>query len=492
MRTFHPPPPPPLASITFQGCGPAGLSLSAELASRGVRVGLIGPDHGFVNTYGVWADELEKLDLGDTFERVYPSSVCYYGDQKSTMNAPTRVSRRYARVDKAKLRAKLLRRCEDSGNVQYSPGMVATSRPSDDAVGAQRILECAGGDKFGARLVAIASGSAGASTLLEYECDIDDRRRSSMSAESSPVPLAGAVQTAYGFEAEVSSYPFDSESMVFMDYRRHHSGLWPQTAGEMEHTMNWGSNAEVPSFLYAMPIEGTSRVFLEETCLVARPVLPFEILKQRLHRRCEALGIHVKEVFDEEWSYIPVGGAMPTLSQEHFGFGAAAGMVHPATGYSIARTLTEAPDVAEHIASCLGNSALSSRSIAESSWAHLWSRERRRQAAFNLFGMELLMGMPLSDINIFFSTFFRLPHSLWSKFLSNELSSAELLVFALAMFVYAPNSLRLQLCSHLVSHPSGKAVVLGYIDLLRAKLGVIEEEAPTESAAEKGSAAISA
>ena len=131
MRTFHPPPPPPLASITFQGCGPAGLSLSAELASRGVRVGLIGPDHGFVNTYGVWADELEKLDLGDTFERVYPSSVCYYGDQKSTMNAPTRVSRRYARVDKAKLRAKLLRRCEDSGNVQYSPGLVATSRPSD-------------------------------------------------------------------------------------------------------------------------------------------------------------------------------------------------------------------------------------------------------------------------------------------------------------------------------------------------------------------------
>ena len=102
------------------------------------------------------------------------------------------------------------------------------------------------------------------------------------------------------------------------------------------------------------------------------------------------------------------------------------------------------------------------------------------------------MDMPLSDINIFFSTFFRLPHSLWSKFLSNELSSAELLVFAMAMFVYAPNSLRLQLCSHLVSHPSGKAVVLGYIDFLRAKLGVIEEEAPTESAAEKGSAAISA
>ena len=460
------------APASFQGCGPAGLSLSAELASRGVRVGLIGPDHGFVNTYGVWADELEKLDLGDTFERVYPSSVCYYGDGRHTMNAPTRVSRRYARVDRAKLRAKLLRRCRESGNVLYAPGMVAGAAPA--AGGQQRILECADGETFGARLVAVASGLAGASALLEYECDgsADDRRRRRPAADAAPVPLAGAVQTAYGFEAEVSSYPFDADSMVFMDYRRHHSGLWPRTAGEMEHTLNWASGGEVPSFLYAMPVEGTSRVFLEETCLVARPVLPFEILKQRLRRRCEALGIEGREVLDEEWSYIPVGGAMPLLSQEHFGFGAAAGMVHPATGYSIARTLTEAPGVAEHIAARLGDRALSSRELAESAWAHLWSREKRRQAAFNLFGMELLMDMPLRDINVFFTTFFRLPHPLWSKFLSNELSSAELLVFAMAMFVYAPNSLRLQLLSHLVSHPSGRSVVLGYSDLLRARLGL--------------------
>ena len=48
----------------------------------------------------------------------------------------------------------------------------------------------------------------------------------------------------------------------------------------------------MPSFLYAMPLGG-NRVFLEETCLVARPALPFATLKRRLERRCRALGITV-------------------------------------------------------------------------------------------------------------------------------------------------------------------------------------------------------
>lgn len=34
----------------------------------------------------------------------------------------------------------------------------------------------------------------------------------------------------------------------------------------------------------------------------------------------------------QEWSYIPVGGALPVTTQPHLAFGAAANMVHPATG----------------------------------------------------------------------------------------------------------------------------------------------------------------
>ncbi len=57
----------------------------------------------------------------------------------------------------------------------------------------------------------------------------------------------------------------------------------------------WGSSSECPSFLYAMPLGG-KRVFLEETCLVAKPALPFAVLKRRLTRRLKAMGISVTKV----------------------------------------------------------------------------------------------------------------------------------------------------------------------------------------------------
>jgi len=34
----------------------------------------------------------------------------------------------------------------------------------------------------------------------------------------------------------------------------------------------------------------------------------------------------------QEWSYIPVGGSLPNTEQRNLAFGAAASMVHPATG----------------------------------------------------------------------------------------------------------------------------------------------------------------
>lgn len=42
-------------------------------------------------------------------------------------------------------------------------------------------------------------------------------------------------------------------------------------------------------------------------------------------------------MIEEEWSYIPVGGPLPVAGQPVTAFGAAANLIHPATGYSIAR-----------------------------------------------------------------------------------------------------------------------------------------------------------
>ena len=54
----------------------------------------------------------------------------------------------------------------------------------------------------------------------------------------------------------------------------------------------WGTDREVPSFLYAMPLPD-GRVFLEETCLVAKPALPFATLKRRLERRLASMNVEV-------------------------------------------------------------------------------------------------------------------------------------------------------------------------------------------------------
>lgn len=45
------------------GCGPAGLSLAAEVAKQGLSVGLVGPDLPFTNNYGVWEDEFAGMYL---------------------------------------------------------------------------------------------------------------------------------------------------------------------------------------------------------------------------------------------------------------------------------------------------------------------------------------------------------------------------------------------------------------------------------------------
>jgi lycopene epsilon-cyclase len=67
----------------------------------------------------------------------------------------------------------------------------------------------------GCRLVTLAAGAA-AGKFLEYE-------------RNAPTV---AAQTAYGIEVEVEGYEgaYDPSSMLFMDFRRHHSGIWGAAA----------------------------------------------------------------------------------------------------------------------------------------------------------------------------------------------------------------------------------------------------------------------
>lgn len=435
--------------VVVVGCGPAGLALACSLAEEaerrrtGVKVGLIGPDVPFVNTYGVWEDEFADLGMSECLETVFEDAHCFFGE-----GAGGRVSvgRSYAKVDLEGLQNHLVDRCERAG-VVFEEGHVDRIDSVEDA-GAR--IHCKGGRSHDCALTILASGAA-SSRLLEYEAGVPD---------------AGA-QTAYGFEVEIDAYPFDASAMHFMDFRRHHSGIWrskalhPSTSRALRDEGSWGTRTEVPSFLYAMPLGG-NKAFFQETCLVSKDAVPFNVLKRRLETRMEALGVKVKAVLDEEWSYIPVGGPLPTADQRILAFGATANMIHPASGYSVARSLKSAPAFASDVMEIWERGGGWSEEASRSAWTMLWSDENRKCAAFHTFGMELLALMDVKSINDFFLSFFSLPSWMWKGFLSSSLDSNQLILFALAMFAVAPVHMKAKLVGHLL-HPAGTYLMKAYL-----------------------------
>ncbi|CAN8301625.1 unnamed protein product [Cochlearia groenlandica] len=411
------------------GCGPAGLALAAESAKLGLKVGLIGPDLPFTNNYGVWEDEFNDLGLQKCIEHVWRDTIVYLDDDN-----PVTIGRAYGRVSRRLLHEELLRRCVESG-VLYLSSKVESIKEASDGL---RLVSCEGNTVIPCRLATVASGAA-SGKLLEYE-------------------LGGprvCVQTAYGVEVEVENSPYDPEQMVFMDYRDYTN----QKVRSLE--------AEYPSFLYAMPMTKT-RIFFEETCLASKDAMPFGLLKKKLMLRLDTLGIRILKTYEEEWSYIPVGGSLPNTEQKSLAFGAAASMVHPATGYSVVRSLSEAPKYASVIADILKQESTSfpkhiNNNISRQAWDTLWPQERKRQRAFFLFGLALIVQFDIQGIRSFFRAFFRVPKWMWQGFLGSTLTSGDLVLFAFYMFIIAPNNLRKGLINHLITDPTGATMIRTYL-----------------------------
>ena len=141
-----------------------------------------------------------------------------------------------------------------------------------------------------------------------------------------------AEQTAYGVvvDAATAAPLVGPGEALFMDWRPDH--------GEP----GW------PTFLYAIPLGGDA-VLLEETSLARRPGLPLPVLRRRLDARLARHGITAPADARVERVRFPVDRprhATPGV----LGFGAAAPLMHPATGFSVADALRLAPVVAEALA----------------------------------------------------------------------------------------------------------------------------------------------
>ncbi|GAB2279200.1 Lycopene beta cyclase, chloroplastic/chromoplastic [Dionaea muscipula] len=162
--------------------------------------------------------------------------------------------------------------------------------------------------------------------------------------------------------------------------------------------------------------------------------------------RLRQLDIKVKSIAEDERCVIPKGGPLPVIRQRVIGIGGTVGMVHPSTGYMVARTLAAAPIVANSKVQYLvsGKDTAVGDELSAQVSKDLWLIQRRRQQEF-CFGMDILLKLDLQGTIRFFDTFFDLKPRYWHGFLSSRLFLPELIVFGLVLFGHVSNTSRLEI-----------------------------------------------
>jgi len=393
------------------GSGPGALSIAAALANEKLNVEILSeqsPKEPWPFTYGIWGEEVDELGLSNLLEHRWTNTVSYFGegdkDPKSKKNKVTTHNRDYGLFDKNKLQAYWLSQC-NKAEIEWHRGS-AIELETKNLISTVKTSK---GKKLKARLVIDATGYKPVFIKAPYQ---------------GPV----AVQTCYGIVGEFNIPPVEQGQFVLMDYRCDH--LEPE------------ERKEAPTFLYAMDM-GNGKFFLEETSLGLFPPVSLDELKRRLEKRLENRGLEIKSLQHEEHgSYLPMNMPIPDLTQPILGFGGAAGMVHPASGYMVGSLLRRAPKVAKAVSLAMKDSQASSASIAKKGWEVLWPIELKRKQAIYKFGLEKLMRFEEKLLRGFFVEFFSLPNKKWYGFLTNTLTLKELISAMWQMFNKSPWSIK--------------------------------------------------
>jgi lycopene beta-cyclase len=382
------------------GAGPAGLAIAAALCDAGLRVaGLapVPPTAPWPNTYGTWCDEVEPLGLDALFGHRWTDCVVYAAGQELPLG------RAYGLLDNARLQDHLLARCERSGMVWHQGTAAAVTH---DAAAAH--VTASDGTELTARVVVDATGHFPALV-----------RR--------PPATRIAYQAAYGIVGIFPVPPVRPNQLVLMDYRTDH--LTP------------AERAAPPTFLYAMDL-GNGVYFAEETSLAHAPAVPFAVLERRLYRRLAYHGVRLQEIHHVERCLFPMDLPLPCLDQPVLGFGGAASMVHPASGYQVSLALRRARAVAAALAEALSHPGNSPTEIARAGWQALWPADRIRKRHIYLLGLNTLLSFDERRLQDFFAAFFRLPLPKWAGYMSDTHTTAELVQAMTTLFLHAPNNVR--------------------------------------------------
>lgn len=383
--------------VVIIGAGPAGLALARSLVDRAVDVLVVAPESQWLATYGAWRDDVVDCELGATLDAVVRDSwttVRVVGRREHLL------PRSYVVFDNARLREAL------ANGVTTFVGQVDSVEHSVDA----STVRLATGDTLQCRLVVDASGN-GAFLARRGE--------------------PSGAQTAYGVV-------LGAGNTAHTAHTAHSVRIRAFPPGDAFTLMDWSNP---PTFLYGATFTD-GRVLIEETSLFAQPPHGIDQLRQRLAMR---LGVDLtSEAVSVERVNIPMGGPLPSLNTRVVGFGAAAGYVHPVTGYSVAASLRAAPRVAEAIRT---GQARQSRGadLSRVVWDAVWPQHLRKTRAWHDMGLSVLKSLPSESIPGFFDAFFDLPRHLIAAYLRIDGEPREVQRAMLGVFRRVDATTRLRL-----------------------------------------------
>ncbi len=258
------------------------------------------------------------------------------------------------------------------------------------------------------------------------------RARLVVVAAGSGSPLVGArrsrsVQVAWGATVPSDAAPgVDPEGCTFMDWSTPRHDPFP---------------GEPPSFLYAQGL-GNGQVFVEETVLATtRTDLAVELLQRRLAAR----GIDLCDATDVEHVRIPLGHG-PVMPADLVAFGAAGGFVHPATGYSLARSLRAAPVLADAAAEALDRGD-GGRSVVAHVHGTLWPSSQRRADALARYGGAVVCRLGRARLAALFDALFDQPVERWRGYVDHDAGPWSVATVMTRVFADADAGLRMALAS---------------------------------------------